>query len=63
MYTPACVDWDQYCLPANRVDGREPFFYALFDLPRHLLDEPVVSFETFLGDARRLTSLSREDKR
>lgn len=53
MYTPACVDWEQYCLPAERVEGREEFLYALFDLPRHLLDEPVVSFKTFLTEFER----------
>ncbi|MBY4897363.1 two-component system response regulator [Cupriavidus sp. AU9028] len=48
MYTPACVDWEQYCLPAQRCEGREEFLYALFDMPRHLLDEPVVGFQEFL---------------
>ncbi len=37
MRTPACADWEQYCLPAERCEGREEYFYALFDLPRHLL--------------------------
>lgn len=53
MYTPACIDWEQYCLPAERCVGREEFFYALFDLPRHLLDEPVVSYHTFLSEFGR----------
>ncbi|MCO4892116.1 MULTISPECIES: response regulator [Cupriavidus] len=53
MYTPACVDWEQYCLPAERCEGREEFFYALFDLPRHLLQEPVVSLQSFLADFSR----------
>lgn len=53
MYTPACIDWEQYCLPAQRCQGREEFFYALFDLPRHLLDEPVVSYQTFLAEYGR----------
>lgn len=53
MYTPACVDWEQYCLPAEKVEGREMFHYALFDLPRHLLEEPVVSHQTFLSEFSR----------
>ncbi|MDF3885549.1 response regulator [Cupriavidus basilensis] len=53
MYTPACIDWEQYCLPAEHCEGREDYFYALFDLPRHLLQEPVVSFQGFLEDFAR----------
>ncbi|MGO4328826.1 two-component system response regulator [Cupriavidus sp. 2TAF22] len=53
MYTPACIDWEQYCLPAEHCAGREDYFYALFDLPRHLLQEPIVSFQDFLKDFAR----------
>ncbi|AZG13431.1 MULTISPECIES: response regulator [Cupriavidus] len=53
MYTPACVDWEQYCLPAERCEGNEEYFYALFDLPRHMLQEPVVSLQSFLSEFSR----------
>ncbi|CAG9176897.1 two-component system response regulator [Cupriavidus respiraculi] len=63
MYTPACIDWEQYCLPAEVCVGREEFFYALFDLPRHLLEEPVVSFQTFLGEfSRNADALTGRDR-
>lgn len=53
LFTPACIDWEQYCLPAERCEGRETYYYALFDLPRHLLQEPVVSYQSFLADFAR----------
>jgi len=53
MYTPACADWEQYCLPAETCEGRQTYYYALFDLPRHLLQEPVVSQQAFLADYAR----------
>lgn len=43
-------NWLQYCLPAQVCLGREKYYWALFDLPRHYLHEPVYSFAEFMMD-------------
>jgi hypothetical protein len=53
MYTPACVEWEQYCLPAEVCQGREPYYYALFDMPSHLLPAQVYSYAQFLTNYKQ----------
>ena len=53
MYTPACVEWEQYCLPAEVCQGREPYYYALFDMPSHLLPAQVYSYTQFLANYKQ----------
>lgn len=53
MYTPACVEWEQYCLPAEVCQGREPYYYALFDMPSHLLPAQVYSYTQFLTNYKQ----------
>lgn len=53
MYTHACVEWEQYCLPAEVCQGREPYYYALFDMPSHLLPAQIYSYTQFLANYRQ----------
>ncbi len=51
MYTEAIEhDWLSYCLPAQRCAGRQDYYWALFDLPAHMLPGPVYSYADFLRD-------------
>jgi len=43
-------DWLQYCLPPQVCEGRETYYWALFELPGHYLREPVYSYAEFLRD-------------
>lgn len=43
-------DWLQYCLPAQICQGRQNYYWALFDLPRHYLQDPVYTYAEFLLD-------------
>lgn len=43
-------DWLSYCLPPQICEGRESYYYALFDLPSHYLQSPVYSYAEFLRD-------------
>lgn len=44
-------DWLQYCLPPQVCEGRETYYWALFDLPRHYLKKPVYSYAEYLQQA------------
>ena len=35
-------------MPAEVCQGREPYYYALFDMPSHLLPAQVYSYTQFL---------------
>ena len=41
-------NWFRYCAAPHICQGREPYFWALFDLPAHLLAQPVPSYAQFL---------------
>jgi CheY-like chemotaxis protein len=43
-------DWLSYCLPPQLCQGRENYFWALFDLPPQYLQDPVYSYANFLHD-------------
>jgi len=43
-------DWLQYCLPPQICRGRQDYYWALFELPSHMLQGPVYSFEKYLHD-------------
>ncbi|GAB2860419.1 response regulator [Pseudoduganella ginsengisoli] len=51
MYTDAIEqDWLSYCLPARHCAGKQDYYWALFDLPAHMLPGPVYSYADFLRD-------------
>lgn len=50
MYTEKSLNWEQYCLPAQVCLGREPYYWALFDLPEGFLQGPIYSYNKFLSD-------------
>ena len=51
MYTGAIEhDWLSYCLPAQHCAGKQDYYWALFDLPPHMLPGPVYSYAEFLRD-------------
>jgi CheY-like chemotaxis protein len=50
MYTEKSVNWQQYCLPAKICNGRENYYWALFDLPADFLHGSVYSYNKFLTD-------------
>ena len=41
-------NWFRYCAAPTICHGRETYFWALFDVPPHQLDQPVVSYAQFL---------------
>lgn len=41
-------NWLSYCLPPQVCQGREDYYWALFDLPQHYLHGPVYSYAEFL---------------
>jgi len=43
-------DWLQYCLPPQICRGQQDYYWALFELPSHLLQGPVYSFAKHLYD-------------
>lgn len=55
MYTEKVLNWQQYCLPACVCEGREDFFWAMFELPTGFLSEPVYAYGEFLKDQRIAT--------
>jgi CheY-like chemotaxis protein len=57
MYTELSRDWEQYCRPAQRCVGREDYLWALFELPDCYLDRPVYSYNRFLADRARVSSV------
>lgn len=51
MYVEAIEHtWQSYCLPAQHCQGRQDYFWALFDLPARYLPGPVYSYADFLSD-------------
>jgi CheY-like chemotaxis protein len=56
MYSPAFADrWHKYCEPARRIEGREIYYSALFDLVPDAEAEAVLPFTDFLrAQARAL---------
>jgi CheY-like chemotaxis protein len=56
MYTEKSVNWEQYCLPAKICNGRETYYWALFDLPQDFLHGPVYSYNKFLADRALLAN-------
>jgi len=52
-------NWLSYCLPPQVCQGRENYYWALFDLPPHYLHGLVFSYAEFLQDqADGLTGLN-----
>jgi len=56
MYTEKSVNWQQYCKPAKVCNGRENYYWALFDLPEDFLHGPVYSYKKFLADRASVKS-------
>ncbi|MGZ3183749.1 MAG: response regulator [Telluria sp.] len=51
MYSAAVGDdWLRYCRPAQLCEGRQRYWYAVFDLPRLYLPGPTRPFSHFLRD-------------
>jgi CheY-like chemotaxis protein len=48
-------NWLQYCLPPHESQGREKYYWALFDLPAHYLPNRVYSYAEYqMDEAGRL---------
>jgi hypothetical protein len=56
MYTEKSVNWEQYCRPSKVCQGRENYYWALFDLPADFLHGPVYSYARFLSDRASLAN-------
>lgn len=54
MYTEQSLDWKAHCKPAQTCIGHEDYFWALFDLPKTLLDGPVYPYKQFLREVVKL---------
>jgi CheY-like chemotaxis protein len=51
MYSPAVGDgWHRYCQPAQVCEGRERYYWALFDMPPHFLGGPQYPYSRFLQE-------------
>lgn len=50
MYTEKSQNWQQFCKPAQVCEGRERYYWALFDLPPEYLG-PIYPYNRFLNDA------------
>lgn len=48
MYTPACVDWIDYCVQATPIEGKETYYYGLFEMPKHLLPQNITNHFSFI---------------
>ena len=57
MYTEQSLDWQAHCKPAQTCAGREDYFWAMFDLPKALLNGPVYPYKQFLRDSVNLPGL------
>lgn len=54
MYSASIGEhWYRYCTTPNICHGSETYYWALFDLPPHLLAQPVPSHAQFLKAAQR----------
>lgn len=50
-YSPSVGDnWHRYCQPAQVCEGRERYYWALFDMPPHYLDGPLYPYSRFLQE-------------
>lgn len=59
MYAPAVGDgWHRYCAAPQVCEGRERYFWALFDLPAHYFDGPLYSYARFLQEHSSNAALS-----
>lgn len=45
-------DWHRYCATPQRCIGRETYYWALYDLPRHYFDEAPWPYVQFLREQR-----------
>ncbi len=51
MYSAAfCQRWHQYCQPAQICEGRQRYYWALFELTGPVAPEPVFPFAQFLRE-------------
>ena len=51
MYAPGMREnWHRYCATPQVCQGRQTYFWALFDLPAHYLAGPVHSYAQFLQE-------------
>ncbi|MNR69411.1 hypothetical protein D3C85_1946270 [compost metagenome] len=54
MYSAAVGDqWHRYCAAPQVCEGRETWYWALFDVPDHYLASPVYAFKEFLDGERQ----------
>ncbi|MFA9219487.1 MAG: response regulator [Sphingomonadaceae bacterium] len=52
MYARAIGDnWHRYCAAPQVCEGRERYYWALFELPRHYFDGPPYSYAQYLHEA------------
>lgn len=51
MYARGVGDnWHRYCAAPQICEGRERYYWALFDLPQHYFDAPLYSYARFLQE-------------
>jgi CheY-like chemotaxis protein len=54
MYSAAVGEqWHRYCAPPQVCQGRETWYWALFNVPDHYLTSPVYAFNEFLSGERQ----------
>ncbi|MFC0166647.1 two-component system response regulator [Pseudoduganella danionis] len=59
MYRPDIGDqWHRYCAAAQVCEGRQTYYWALFDLPAHYFRQPPYAYATFLSQRRALECAS-----
>ncbi|WP_229466683.1 hypothetical protein [Pseudoduganella plicata] len=50
MYSNAAGEqWHRYCAAPQVLQGRERYYWALFEFPGHYLESPVYPFSEFLN--------------
>ncbi len=49
-------NWMTYCLPAQICEGKQNYYWALFDFPAHYLRDGIYPYEKFLLDRNILPS-------
>lgn len=55
MYSRSMVDtWHRYCAAAQMIQGRELYYWALFDLPAHFFIQPPSPYVDFVRHERGL---------
>jgi hypothetical protein len=50
MYNQGLGDWRAHVAPANICEGKETYYWAMFDLPPELFSAPVYPYRQFLCD-------------